>query len=209
MSKVTILDHPVITHKLNFIRERTTPSSIFRRMVHDVSLHLAFEALRELPLVPTSVETPLATITSGRIDEPAILLVSVLRAGNGLVGGFLDLVPDACVRHLGLARDEATLAPKEYYSNLATSVRPSFAVVLDPMLATGGSAAYALGKVLDLHPGICKLVSLISAPEGIRRIQASFPNVDIVTAAVDDCLNERGYIVPGLGDAGDRLTNCR
>lgn len=207
MHNLTVLNHPVITHKICAIRDKTTPSSSFRRLVREVSTHLAFEALRNVPLIPVSVDTPLTTTQSGRVDESSVLFIPILRAGLGLLDGFLELIPDARIAHLGMARDEATLKPREYLSTLDPKCSASITVVLDPMLATGGSAICALEKVMALRPSVLVLACLIAAPEGIKAVSDRFPSVQIVAAAVDECLNEKGFIVPGLGDAGDRLHN--
>lgn len=195
--------HPLVQHKITLLRHVDTDAKQFRELVHELALLLCYEATRDLELAPLEVPTPLGVARGGRL-RTRIGLVPVLRAGLGMVSGMLELLPTAEVWHLGLFRDEQTLQPVQYYSKLASAPGVQLALVLDPMLATGGSAVAAVDILKRWGCARLKFIGLIAAPEGIQRLRDAHPDVDIHVAAVDDGLNERGYIIPGLGDAGDR-----
>ncbi|NOH02488.1 MAG: uracil phosphoribosyltransferase [Chloroflexi bacterium] len=203
MSNVYESKHPLIAHKLSKLRDRNTEPKKFRELVREIAGLLAYEATADLATVPVEIETPLKKMTAQQLKEK-IGLVPILRAGLGMVEGFWELMPGAEVWHIGLYRDEHTLKPVEYYNKLPIEPRVSVCLILDPMLATGGSAT-ATAEVLKKW-GVKKIkyVGLIASPEGIQAMQTAHPDIDIYVAAIDDHLNERGYIVPGLGDAGDR-----
>ncbi len=205
MTKVHVFDHPLIQHKLSLIRDRQTGSKEFRELVEEVAMLMAFEVTRDLPLQDIEVETPVAKAACKQISGRKVGLVPILRAGLGMVDGVLKLIPAAKVGHVGLYRDPETLKPVEYYCKLPSDVEERDLVVIDPMLATGGSAVAAIQFLKDRGVKNIKLMCLIAAPEGIDAVHTVHPEVDIFAGAVDDCLNDHGYIVPGLGDAGDRL----
>jgi uracil phosphoribosyltransferase len=208
MDNVFVLQHPLVDHHLCRLRDRTTPSNIFRATMRRMSVLLAYEATQDLELKAVEVETPLAR-TGGRRLNQRIGLVPILRAGLGMVDPVLDLIPEAEVWHLGFYRDEKTLQPVEYYHKLPPGGAVEVAMILDPMLATGGSALAAIQAVRTWGVERVKLLALIAAPEGIKAVQAAHPTCQIHVCAVDERLNERGYIVPGLGDAGDRVFNAQ
>ncbi|MGM0471012.1 MAG: uracil phosphoribosyltransferase [Bacillota bacterium] len=205
MSEVHIIDHPLIQHKLTHIRNKETGAKEFRELVDEVSTLLAYEVTRNLPLQDIEVETPLATTESKVISGKKVGIVPILRAGLGMVDGFLKLIPAAKVGHVGLYRDPDTLEPVEYYCKMPSDVENRELIVVDPMLATGGSAEAGIQFVKDRGCQNIKFVCLLAAPEGIERLQEAHPDVDIYTPAVDEKLNDHAYILPGLGDAGDRL----
>jgi uracil phosphoribosyltransferase len=205
MSKVYICDHPLIQHKLTYIRDKNTTTKDFRELVDEVATLMAYEITRNIPLETTIVETPVAKTESKIIAGRMLGLIPILRAGLGMVDGILKLLPAAKVGHIGLYRDPDTLQPVEYYVKLPYDVTERELIVIDPMLATGGSANAAIEVLKKRGCTQIKLMCLISAPEGIQAVQEAHPDVDIYVAAIDDHLNEHGYIVPGLGDAGDRL----
>ena len=205
MGKVVVLDHPLIKHKLTFIRDKNTGSKEFRELVREVSMLMAYEVTRDLPLEEIEIETPLIKTKSQVISGKKVGLVPILRAGLGMVDGMLNLIPAAKVGHVGLYRDPETLKPVEYYCKLPQDIEERELIVLDPMLATGGSATAAIEFLKEKGSNSIKLVCLIAAPEGIEAVQRVHPNVDIYVASIDERLNEHAYIVPGLGDAGDRL----
>lgn len=205
MAEVIAVRHPLIQHKLTLMRKKATGTGEFRRLLREISLLLAYEITRDLPLTQESIETPLAAMQAPVLAGKSVVLVSILRAGNGLLDGMLDLMPSASVGHIGLYRDPKTLQPVEYYFKMPPHVEDRDMIVVDPMLATGNSASAAIKRLRDLHPRSIKFVCLLAAPEGIRCLQAANPEVPIYTAAIDERLNDKGYIVPGLGDAGDRL----
>lgn len=205
MSNVFVLDHPLIQHKLTYIRKKTTGTKEFRALVDEVSALMAFEITRDLPLEKITIETPVMETTSQVISGKKIGLVPILRAGLGMVDGMLRLIPAAKVGHVGLYRDPETLKPVEYYIKLPTDIHERELIVLDPMLATGGSANDAIHSLKNRGAANIKLVCLIAAPEGVELVQKEHPDVDIYLGALDEKLNEKGYIIPGLGDAGDRL----
>lgn len=205
MSKVVVIDHPLIQHKLTLIRDKNTGSKDFRELLTEVSMLMGYEITRDLPLTETEVETPICVMKSKTIAGKKLGIVPILRAGLGMVDGMLRLIPAAKVGHVGLYRDPETLEPVEYYCKLPSDVEERDLIVLDPMLATGGSASAAIGFLKDKGATNIKLVCLIASPEGIEVVQKAHPDVDIFVAAIDEGLNDHAYIVPGLGDAGDRL----
>jgi uracil phosphoribosyltransferase len=205
MSKVVIMDHPLIQHKLTLIRDKGTGPKDFRELVDEVATLMAYEVTRDLPLREIEIETPVARAKTYVIDGKKLGIVPILRAGLGMVDGILKLVPAARVGHVGLYRDPDTLQPVEYYCKLPYDVAEREIIVVDPMLATGGSASAAITFIKKRGCKHIKLMCLIAAPEGIAAVQKAHPDVDIFVAAVDEKLNEHAYIVPGLGDAGDRL----
>ncbi|WP_134158823.1 uracil phosphoribosyltransferase [Alicyclobacillus sacchari] len=205
MGQVHVLDHPLIQHKLTHIRDKRTGTKEFRALVQEVAMLMVYEITRDLPLTEVTVETPVATAKTKVIAGKTLAIVPVLRAGLGMVEGILNLIPAAKVGHIGLYRDPETLQPVEYYCKLPAQVSDRDVIVVDPMLATGGSAAAALTAVKQRGVREPKLMCLVAVPEGIATVQEQHPDVEIYVAAVDDHLDDHGYIVPGLGDAGDRL----
>ncbi|MDI3327820.1 MAG: uracil phosphoribosyltransferase [Alicyclobacillaceae bacterium] len=205
MGRVYVLDHPLIQHKLTLIRDRRTGPKEFRELLEEVAMLMAYEITRDLPLEETVVETPVAPAKAKVLAGRKLGVIPILRAGLGMVEGVLKLIPAAKVGHIGLYRDPETLRPVEYYCKLPTDVEERELIVIDPMLATGGSAAAAIDFLKERGARQIKLMCLIAAPEGIGRVRERHPDVDLYTAAVDERLNDHGYIVPGLGDAGDRL----
>lgn len=205
MGKVFEMDHPLIQHKLTLIRDKTTGSKEFRELVVEVSMLLAYEATRDMALEDTEVETPITVTQSKVLSGRKVAIVPILRAGLGMVDGFLSLLPAAKVGHVGLYRDPETLEPVEYYVKLPSDVNERELIVVDPMLATGGSANAAIQFLKNRGAESIKFVCLIGCPEGIEAVTKTHPDVDIYVAAIDEKLNEHAYIVPGLGDAGDRL----
>lgn len=205
MSKVYLCDHPLIQHKLTYIRDERTNTKDFRELVDEVATLMAYEITRNIPLEHTQVKTPVAVADSKIISGRMLGLIPILRAGLGMVDGILKLLPTAKVGHIGLYRDPDTLQPVEYYAKLPTDVTERELIVIDPMLATGGSAIAAIQMLKNRGCAQIKLMCLIAAPEGVKAVQEAHPDVDIYTAAIDDYLNDHGYIIPGLGDAGDRL----
>jgi uracil phosphoribosyltransferase len=203
MSNVHASGHPLVAHKLSRLRDKTTDPKRFRELVREISALLAYEATADLLTIPRDVETPMSKMTGADLKEK-VGLVPILRAGLGMVEGIWELMPSAEVWHIGLYRDERTLKPVEYYNKLPTEPTVSVCLILDPMLATGGSATATVNVLKRWGAKKIKFVGLIGAPEGISRLQSEHPDVDIFLAAIDDHLNEKGYIVPGLGDAGDR-----
>lgn len=205
MGKVYVFDHPLIQHKLTYIRDKNTSTKEFRELVDEVSMLMGYEITRELELDEVKVETPVATCKSKVISGKKVGLIPILRAGLGMVDGLLKLIPAARVGHVGLYRDPETLEPVEYYVKLPNDIEERKLIVIDPMLATGGSASAAIEALKKRGARQIQLMCLIAAPEGIERVQKDHDDVDIYVAAVDEKLNDHGYIVPGLGDAGDRL----
>jgi uracil phosphoribosyltransferase len=205
MSKLQVLDHPLIQHKLSLIRDEKTGSKEFRELVEEVAMLMAYEVTRDFPLQEIEVKTPVALAKAKVLAGRKVGLVPILRAGLGMVDGMLRLIPAAKVGHVGLYRDPETLLPVEYYCKLPSDIAERDLIVIDPMLATGGSASAAIRFLKDRGAKNIKLMCLIAAPEGILAVQNAHPDVDIFVAAVDECLNDHGYIIPGLGDAGDRL----
>ncbi len=197
--------HPLIQHKLTLMRDKNASTSSFRRLLGELSTLMAYEITRDMPLHPVQVETPLETTTGQAIDGKKLALISILRAGNGFLDGMLSVVPGARIGHIGLYRDPKTLQAIEYYFKMPMQMEERDAIVVDPMLATGNSAVMALDRIKQLKPRSIKFVCLLTCPEGIATLHAAHPDVPIYTAAIDRGLNEKGYIVPGLGDAGDRI----
>ena len=205
MSNVTVFDHPLIQHKISILRSKNTTRKEFRELVDEITMFMCYEALRDLPLTEIEVETPITTTKCNMLAGDAVAVVPILRAGLGMVNGLLNMVPNAAVGHIGLYRDETTLEPHEYYCKLPPRIDERQIIVLDPMLATGGSAVAAI-NFIKAHGGKkIKFMCMIAAPEGLKALSEAHPDVDIYCAHLDECLNERGYIVPGLGDAGDRI----
>jgi len=205
MGKLYVFDHPLIQHKISHMRKKETGTKQFRQLVNEVAALMAFEATRDLPLQEVTIETPVATAVTNVLAGKKLGLVPILRAGLGMVDGILDLIPVAKVGHIGLYRDPETLQPVEYYVKLPNDVAERDFLVLDPMLATGGSAVAAIQSLKNRGAKNIKLLCICGAPEGVKAIQEAHPEVDIYLAALDERLNSHGYIVPGLGDAGDRL----
>jgi len=203
--QVHVIDHPLIQHKITLIRDKNTGPKDFRDLVGEVAMLMAYEVTRHLPLETVEVETPIGQAAGRQLAGKKVGVIAILRAGLGMVDAVLKLIPAAKVGHIGLYRDPDTLRPVEYYCKLPPDVSERELILLDPMLATGGSACAAIQFAKDRGANSIKLVNLIAAPEGIRLVQQTHPDVDIYVAAVDQCLNSHGYIVPGLGDAGDRL----
>jgi uracil phosphoribosyltransferase len=208
-TNVTVLDHPLLRHKLTLLRDRTTPTALFRQVAREISLLMAYEVTRDLALEPVDIETPLEPMRAERLAGKKLCIVSILRAGNGILEGMLDLVPSARVGHIGLYRDPATLQPVEYYLKLPADVAERLAIVVDPMLATGHSASAAVARLKRAGVQHLKFVCLLAAPEGLRTFTSDHPDVEVFTAAVDRQLDSHGYIRPGLGDAGDRFYGTR
>ena len=205
MSNVTITNHPLIQHKLSILRRKDTSSRDFRSLVSEIAMLLCYEATRDLHLTDVEIETPICKTTARNIEGKKLAVVPILRAGLGMVDGVLALVPSARVGHIGLYRDPQTLMPVEYYCKLPADIQEREVIVLDPMLATGGSAIDAITQIKKRSPKEIKFMCIIAAPEGLEALQKAHPDVDIFVGALDDHLNDHGYIVPGLGDAGDRI----
>ena len=205
MSKLVVMDHPLIQHKVSLMRCKDTGTKEFRELLEEVAMLMAYEVTRDLPLTDIEVETPICKCTAKEIAGKKLAIVPILRAGLGMVDGITKLVPSARVGHISLYRDPQSLEPVEYYCKLPNDIQERDIILLDPMLATGGSSAAAITFLKKRGCKSIKLMNLIAAPEGIARVQKEHPDVDVFVAAVDEKLNEHGYIVPGLGDAGDRL----
>ena len=205
MSTLHLISHPLVQHKLTLMRQKDASTNSFRRLLDELSTLMAYEVTRDMPLQDVEIETPLETMTGQMIDGKKLVLVSILRAGDGFLDGMLRVVPGARVGHIGLYRDPDTLQPVEYYFKMPSEMSERDVVVVDPMLATGNSAAAAVARIKQLSPKSIKFVCLLAAPEGVAVMQAAHPDVGICTAAVDRELNDHGYILPGLGDAGDRI----
>jgi uracil phosphoribosyltransferase len=202
---VHLIDHPLVQHKLTLMREKDRSTSSFRRLLHEISMLMAYEVTRDMPTQLIEIETPLETMMSPVIDGKKTVFVVIMRAGSGFLDGMLEVVPGARVGHVGLYRDPKTLGAVEYYFKMPHDMHERDAVVLDPMLATGNSAVAAVERLKETQPRSIRFVSLLAAPEGIAHLQQAHPDVPIYTAAIDRELNSHGYIVPGLGDAGDRI----
>ncbi len=205
MSTVTITNHPLIQHKLSILRDKNTSSKDFRSLVSEIATLECYEATRDLPVQEVEVETPICKCVAHNLEGKKLAFVPILRAGLGMVDGVLSLVPSARVGHIGLYRDPETLKPVEYYCKLPADIAERDVIVLDPMLATGGSAIDAISLIKERNPKSIKFMGIIAAPEGLAALQKAHPDVDIYCAALDEKLNDHGYIVPGLGDAGDRI----
>ena len=202
---VHVLDHPLLQHKLSILRDESTGVKDFREIVNEVATLMCYEATRDLPLQDVEVQTPVAKAVTKQLAGKKLAIVPVLRAGLGMVEGILTLIPSAKVGHIGLFRDPETLEPVKYYCKMPTDIAERDVIILDPMLATGGSASAAITFVKEYWVKNSKLMNILAAPEGIARVRADHPDVEIYIAAVDEKLNDHGYIVPGLGDAGDRI----
>lgn len=205
MSNVHLINHPLVQHKLTLMRRKDASTNTFRTLLNELSSLMAYEVTRDMPLQSIEVETPLETMTSQVIDGKKLVFVSILRAGNGILEGMLSVVPGARVGHVGLYRDPKTLEPVEYYFKMPQEMEERDIVIVDPMLATGNSAIAAVTRLKQLKPRSIKFVCLLTCPEGVAALQKAHPDVAIYTAAIDRQLNEHGYILPGLGDAGDRI----
>lgn len=205
MSELHVIDHPLIQHKLTYMRKKETGSKDFRELLDEIAMLMGYEVTRDLPLEDVEIETPLEKMTGKVISGKKLAIVPILRAGLGMVDGLLELVPVAKVGHIGLYRDPETHLPIEYYCKLPADISERIVIVVDPMLATGGSASDALMKLKERGCTHLRLMCLVAAPEGVAAVQKNHPDVDIYVAAVDEKLNEHAYILPGLGDAGDRL----
>ena len=202
---LTVVSHPLVQHKLTLMRERDTSTASFRQLLREISLLLAYEVTRDLPMTTRPIETPLTAMEAPVLLGKKLVLVSILRAGNGLLDGVLELIPSARVGYIGLYRDEATLQPVQYYAKVPADLEARVTIVLDPMLATGNSSAAAVALLKEKGATDIRFLCLLAAPEGVARMGRAHPDVPLITAAVDERLNDKGYIVPGLGDAGDRM----
>jgi len=205
MSKVKVIDHPMVQHKLSLMRDKSTGTKDFRELLDEIAMLMAYEVTRDLPLKEVEIETPICKTMTKVITGKTLAIIPILRAGLGMVNGMLRLIPAAKTGHIGLYRDPETFQPVEYYCKLPSDIERRELIVVDPMLATGGSAADAIGLIKQRGGKNIKLMCLIAAPEGIQAVQKAHPDVDIFVAAIDDHLDEHAYIVPGLGDAGDRI----
>ncbi len=205
MATLHVIDHPLITHKLSIMRDKNTGSKDFRQLLDEISMLMGYEVTRDLPLEDFEIETPVTKMIAKQISGRKLAIVPILRAGLGMVDGLLALVPVAKVGHIGLYRDPDTHLPVEYYSKLPADIEDRFVIVVDPMLATGGSASDAISMLKAKGVKHIRLMCLVGAPEGAEKVMADHPDVDIYIAAMDECLNDHKYIVPGLGDAGDRI----
>ena len=205
MSKVCVFDHPLILHKLSIMRDKDTSVKEFRELVSEIAMLMCYEATRDLPTEEVEIDTPVAHATVKRIAGKKLAVVPILRAGLGMVDGMVSMIPNAKVGHIGLFRDPETLEPVKYYFKMPPDIEERDVIVVDPMLATGGSASAAISFIKETGVKHIKLMCIIGAPEGVQRMQEDHPDVDIYVAALDERLNEHGYIVPGLGDAGDRI----
>ncbi|MGL4706381.1 MAG: uracil phosphoribosyltransferase [Enterococcus faecalis] len=205
MGKFQVIDHPLIQHKLTMIREKNCGTKVFREVVNEIAMLMAYEVSRDMPLEDVVIETPMGKSTQKTLSGKKVAIIPILRAGIGMVDGILELIPAAKVGHVGLYRDEETLQPHEYFVKLPEDIASRQLFVVDPMLATGGSAIMAIDSLKERGASNIKFVCLVAVPEGVKALQEAHPDVDIYTAALDERLNEDGYIVPGLGDAGDRL----
>jgi uracil phosphoribosyltransferase len=205
MQGVTVVDHPLVQHKLTIMRDKETSTAGFRRLLREISLLLCYEVTRDLELTTRTIETPLTTMEAPTLEGKKLVFASVLRAGNGLLDGMLDLVPAARVAHIGLYRDHETLQAVEYFFKAPSDLENRLVIVVDPMLATANSAVAAVDKLKERGATNIRFLCLLAAPEGIERFRAAHPDVPVFTASIDERLNELGYIVPGLGDAGDRM----
>ena len=209
MDGVTVVDHPLVQHKLGLMRKKETSTAQFRRLLREISTLLCYEVTRDLPLEPTDIETPVGPTTAQRLAGKKLVLAPILRAGVGLLEGMLDLIPAARVAHIGLYRDPETLIAVEYYFKAPEDIAERLVIVIDPMLATANTAVAAIERLKERGVTNLRMVCLVASPEGLERIKAYHPDVPVWTAAIDERLNDHGYIVPGLGDAGDRLFGTR
>lgn len=209
MPEFTVVDHPLVKHKLSLMRQKHTATAKFRQLLNEISMLLGYEVTRDLPLEEVEIETPLEQMQAPILAGKKLVLISILRAGNGLLEGMLDLMPSARVGHVGLYRDPRTLVAVEYYFKVPPELADRPVLMLDPMLATGNTAVAAVSRIKEAGAKNVKMVCLLAAPEGVKTFHGAHPDVPIFTAALDDHLNEHGYIVPGLGDAGDRIYGTR
>ena len=205
MGHLYVMNHPLILHKLSVVRDKNTSVKEFRELISEIAGLMCYEATRDLPVEDVEIETPVSKAVVKRLAGKKLAIVPILRAGLGMVDGIVDLIPNVKIGHVGLYRDPETLMPVEYYCKLPNDIEERDVFVLDPMLATGGSAEAAITFIKQRGCRSIRLMNIIAAPEGVKKIQDTHPDVDIYTAALDDCLNDHGYIVPGLGDAGDRI----
>ncbi|MGX6979580.1 uracil phosphoribosyltransferase [Vagococcus elongatus] len=205
MGKFQVMDHPLIQHKLTIIRDKNCGTKVFREVVNEIAMLMAYEVSRDMPLEEVEVETPMGKTTQRTLSGKKVAIIPILRAGIGMVDGMLELIPAAKVGHIGMYRDHETLEPVEYFVKLPSDIETRQLFVVDPMLATGGSAILAVDALKKRGGTNIKFVCLVAAPEGVKALQEAHPDVDIITAGLDEALDEHGYIVPGLGDAGDRL----
>ena len=202
---LTVVDHPLVQHKLSLMRQKERSTNSFRNLLGEISMLLAYEVTRDLPLVYEDIETPLAKMRAPMLEGKKVVLVNILRAGTGMIDGMLRILPSARIGHIGLYRDPETLGAVEYYFKMPSGMQERDAIVLDPMLATGHSAVAAVERLKETRPRSIRMVCIVASPEGVRTFQAAHPDVPVYVAAVDRQLNDHGYIVPGLGDAGDRI----
>ena len=205
MSELHVIDHPLITHKLSIMRSKRTGSKDFRELLNEIAMLMGYELTRDLPLEEVSIETPVTQMKAKMIAGKKLAIIPILRAGLGMVDGLLSLIPVAKVGHIGLYRDPDTHLPVEYYCKLPFDIEERICILVDPMLATGGSSSDALRMLKEKGCRNIRLMCLVAAPEGVAKVMADHPDVDIYTASLDECLNDHAYIVPGLGDAGDRI----
>ena len=205
MSQVHVIDHPLVQHKLSLMRNKEASTNSFRRLLNELAMLMAYEVTRDVPMQEVDIETPLETTRTRVIDGKKLVFVSILRAGTGILDGMLSVVPGARVGHIGLYRDPKTLTAVEYYFKMPDKMQERDVIVVDPMLATGNSAIAAVERLKELRPRSVKFVCLLTCPEGVKALQDAHPDVPIYTAAIDRQLNDHGYILPGLGDAGDRM----
>ncbi len=205
MSNVHVIDHPLVQHKLTLMRKKTASTSSFRRLLKELAALMTYEITRDMPMQEVEIETPLEAMKAKVIDGKKLVFASILRAGTGILDGMLDVVPGARVGHIGLYRDPKTLQAVEYYFKMPKDMHERDVIVVDPMLATGNSAVAAIDRIKKTHPKSIKFVCLLTCPQGVAALQKAHPEVPIYTAAIDRQLNEHGYILPGLGDAGDRI----
>ena len=205
MDGVTVIDHPLVQHKLTIMRKKETSTAGFRRLLREISTLLTYEVTRDLELTMETIETPMQEMQAPVLEGKKLVFASILRAGNGLLEGMLELVPSARVSHIGVYRDHDTLQPVEYFFKAPEDIASRLIIVVDPMLATGNSAIAAIDKLKERGARNIRFLCLLAAPEGIRNFTATHPDVPVYTASIDECLNDKGYIMPGLGDAGDRM----
>lgn len=205
MGQVHVIGHPLIQHKLTIMRRKETSTAEFRRLLREISMLLAYEITRDMPVRLEEIETPVAPMNAPVLDGKKVVIISILRAGDGIRDGILDAIPSARVGHVGMYRDHETLEAKEYFFKVPEQMQDRAAIICDPMLATGNSAIAAVNRVKETKPRSIKFVCLVSSPEGLKAFHAVHPDVPVYTPAVDEKLNDKGYIIPGLGDAGDRL----
>ena len=205
MDGVTVIDHPLVQHKLTIMRKKETSTAGFRRLLREISMLLCYEVTRDLELTMETIETPLVEMQAPVVEGKKLVFASILRAGNGLLEGMLELVPSARVSHIGVYRDHETLKPVEYFFKAPEDIAERLVIIVDPMLATGNSAIAAVDKLKERGAHNLRFLCLLAAPEGIKNFQSAHPDVKVYTASIDSHLNEKGYIIPGLGDAGDRM----